>query len=353
MSVAKVFETQARACDMLGSPFTAQMLRSIPDCLSAEHPLGRKTLNWPGNMGPGGASVPLRLAGGFHALVRLGRVPDLARLYPPNATPDARKLTVALSDVMTRESDFLLEWLESPPQTNEVSRSAPLIAAGLFLSTHFRLPLRLLELGASAGLNLQWDRYALVVNGHRHGPEGAGVTLAPDWSGDDPGGSAIEVSSRAGVDLNPLFAENDFDRLRLMSFLWPDQPDRLERARQALSVARAYPVALDRLNAADWLETMLADPAGGSVTVVFHTIAWQYFDQDTQHRCKAVIERHANEATAANPLAWLSVEADGDPNSAKIVMRLWPENKIYNLGRADFHGRWIDWRAPGTAEKET
>jgi hypothetical protein len=29
-----------------------------------------------------------------------------------------------------------------------------------------------------------------------------------------------------------------------------------------------------------------------------------------------------------------------------VTLRLWPGDKTLDLGRADFHGRWVDWRAP-------
>ena len=44
-------------------------------------------------------------------------------------------------------------------QTNEVGRSAALLGGFLEVAHRAGLPLRILEVGASAGLNLNWDRY--------------------------------------------------------------------------------------------------------------------------------------------------------------------------------------------------
>ncbi len=80
------------------------------------------------------------------------------------------------------------DWLNSPPQTNELGRSAVLIAVGHWLAERYGLPLILSELGASAGLNLMWDHYALSLPGGTLGPADPALTLTPDWSGPHPPG---------------------------------------------------------------------------------------------------------------------------------------------------------------------
>ena len=52
------------------------------------------------------------------------------------------------------------------------------------------------------------------------------------------------------------------------------------------------------------------------------------------------------QATPNRPLAWLSMETDGDTTGkvgAALTLRLWPGDITLELGRADFHGRWINW----------
>jgi hypothetical protein len=67
-----------------------------------------------------------------------------------------------------------------------VRRAAALIAAGNVIVSHFPNSMRVSELGASAGLNLDWNRFALDINGARLGQSNATVTLAPDWTGATP-----------------------------------------------------------------------------------------------------------------------------------------------------------------------
>lgn len=313
--------------------------------MSPENPVGAQILNWDGNPSGAADSVPLRLAGGLHALVLTNRDQRLTAAYPPNET-DGFNLQQAIAAAFSTHAGFLLAWLKSPPQTNESARSAVLVAAGHMIAAYYSKPLRLLELGASAGLNLRWDRVAIKAAGRWLGPDDADLVLEPDWRGTLPKGANLAIFSRAGVDLNPLDATLAGDRLRLLSYIWPDQPDRLKRMHRAIELATVLPVKITRSDAIDWLEPRLAKPINGVVTTIFHTVAWQYFPPEVQARGKALIERAGQSATHAAPLVWLSMEADGVQDGAALTLRLWPGDRWFNLGRSDFHGRWITWNAP-------
>lgn len=164
-SVRGAFRDQARSCAALGSPLMKRLMAGLAARLSPGDPVSDRVLGWPGDPSSQGDSVPLRLAGGLHALILTGRDPDLAAAYAKEPDP-----TDAALAALRRHPEFLLDRLTSPPQTNEVRRSAPLIAAAHWLTARFGLPLILSELGASAGLNLLWDRYALRIGGRTFGP---------------------------------------------------------------------------------------------------------------------------------------------------------------------------------------
>lgn len=332
---------QARACDSLGSAFMARLCRMLSERLAPEGPLGARLFGWAGDIGPSGASVPLRLCGALHALVLRGH-PGLAAVYPPHQADDAA-LWGAVAGALASEEAFIDAFLNSPPQTNEVRRSTALIAAGHWLAARHPLPLVLSELGASAGLNTIWDRYALELPGLRLGPADPVLTLAPDWSGPLPPRAEVRVASRAAVDLAPIDAADPDQRLRLLAYLWPDQPHRRTLTEAALA---ARPPLPERGGAADWLAARLATPRPGHLHLIFHTVAWQYFPAAEQTRARALIEAAGTRATPDNPLAWLGYEADGAQPGAGLTLRLWPGTRSIPLGRADFHGRWIDWQAP-------
>ncbi len=212
-------------------------------------------LGWPGDPAPTADALALRLAAGLHALVLSGADAGLAAAY---AKPEDG-LSTALTQAFANHADHLLHWLQSPPQTNEVRRSAVLIAAGHWLADRFKLPMVLSELGASAGLNLLWDQYALDLPGGSFGPATAPVRLAPDWTGALPPATPPQIAARAGVDLNPL--DPATDRLRILSYIWAGQTDRLARTAAACDLALGFPGLVTPGDAVDWLAGRLAVPS--------------------------------------------------------------------------------------------
>ena len=159
------------------------------------------------------------MAGGLHALVLSGADAALAGGYA-SGDPTAELLLAAIA----RHQDHMMRWLDSPPQTNEVGRSAALIGAARFVAGLSPLPLDVLELGASAGLNLNFHRYRLVPDrGAAPDPgifEPGDVILRPVWKGAVPE-TAFKVAAGEGVDLRPVDAVGDADRL--LAYCWADQ----------------------------------------------------------------------------------------------------------------------------------
>ena len=181
MSLSDAFRAQADTCTRMGSPFMGQLLSILATDWPTDSALGQKFAAFEGDIGPSGHSLPLRIAGGLHALVLSNQAPALAALYPPQTASD-EDLRAEVLNTLSAQEDFLLDWTNSPPQTNEVRRSAALIAAAHVALNHFDLPIHLSELGASGGLNLMWDHYALEIDGTRFGPHVPTLLLSPDWT---------------------------------------------------------------------------------------------------------------------------------------------------------------------------
>lgn len=340
----EVFAAQAKSCGALGSPFMDQLLTLCAQRWPHEGALAETTRTWPGDIGPMAASIPLRIAGGLHALVLTKRAPDLAAVYPPAQVSDDA-LWEAVSSALDTHEAFLLDWIENPPQTNEVRRAAALIPAAALLTARFGLPLQLSELGASAGLNLNFDRFRLIANDVVFGPE-SDVQLAPNWHGPVPTPTPLQVEERRGVDLAPVDLAAPNDRLRLIAYLWPDQSERLRRTEAAMALT---PAVLDKADAVEWLGTRLA-PAPGRCHMLYSTIAWQYLPAEAQMRGAKLIEAAGHAATETAPLAWVKMEPDrSDPDQAPgaaLTLHLWPGGTDIVLGRIDFHGRWVRWTGP-------
>lgn len=327
---------------MLGSPFMGRLMPLIGERLAPDAVVARRVLDWPGDVGPGGQSVPLRLAGALHGLVLEGADPDLAAAYPPHEVSDDA-LWAAVAGALTRHEARLMTWLDAAPQTNEVRRAAALIPAIWWALERYDLPVTLSELGASAGLNLSLDRFALQLHDVVQGPVDSPVRLTPDWTGKAPVPRALRVTERAGVDQNPLDPHDPAAQLRLLAYLWPDQPHRLALTRGAIALSQGMP---DRGDAAPWLANRLATARPGRLHVVYNTIAWQYFPPATQAAATAALDEAGARATPDAPLAHIALEADGDAAGAALTVRLWPGAEAgapQLLARVDFHGRWMDW----------
>ena len=330
---------QAKACEALGSPFMKVLLELLAERLRPDTPLTKRLFNWPGDAGPAADSVPLRLAGALHALRMLERC-GLQDAYPPNDL-DVELLWGAVSWAFDKEAAFISTFIDSPPQTNEIRRSAGLIATGHWLTHRFKLPIALREIGASAGLNMMWDQFALSINDQVYGPPDSPVVLTPTWTGPlPPHAKDISIISRQGVDLSPVDLHSPIDRLRLKSYIWPDQPDRLEKTDAAIALFDAKVVAAD---AVDWLNNLDLTP--NALTLIYSTIAWQYLPKSAQTRGESHIQTLGSAATQTSPVAWLQIEHNGT-DAASITLRLWPRDLKINLGRMDFHGRWVNWSPP-------
>lgn len=340
--VRQAFERQARACERLGSPFTARLCRIIGQRLDRDRVVGKRIMDWRGDLTATGDAVALRLAGALHALVLSGSAPDLKAAYPPNEATDD-DLWQACDAAFQTEATFIDQRMDSAPQTNEVRRSSALLPGLLTIASIFDKPLALSELGASAGLNLHCDRYNYRLGDLEWGPQST-VALCPDWEGPPPPHRTISILDRAGCDLNPLDPSSPQDRLRLLSFIWADQFERLDRTAKALDLAAAAGLKVDRADAIDWLKARLAKPRPRLVHVIYHTIAWQYLPEAARKEGDEVIEAAGLAANPDAPIARLQLEADAGSEGAALTLQVWPHGERQEIARADFHGRWVRWK---------
>jgi hypothetical protein len=228
-------------------------------------------------------------------------------------------------------------------QTNEVGRSASLLG-GFLEVARAGLPLHVLEVGASAGLNLLFDRYRYEAGEDAFGPADSPLRFVEPWVSRAPDlATPVEVAARRGCDAAPIDPSSPEGRLRLRSFVWPDQLDRLARLDAALSVVdRVGAPVVDRAGAAAWASAQLADPAPGVATVLTHSIVLQYLDPLERATLVAAIESAGARADDRAPLAWLRLEPGGD--QAELRLTTWPGGHTRVLATSAYHGPPVLWR---------
>lgn len=343
--VRKAFRDQAVYCEKLGSPFTAAVCEILAERLSPRDAAGSAILSWPGDPAPAADNVPLRVTGALHALARSGRSQMLFAAYPPRLPPTRQTLAVVLENAFAEHAAEIVDFLRFTPQTNEVGRSGALVGGLLAVARRTALPLDVYEIGASAGLNLLADRYRYKLGPVTSGPKDARLTLEPQWSGAaPPSGVRLTVRGRRGCDVNPIDVRDPEQRERLKSYVWPDQTDRLERLDAAIATALDVPFAVDRADAADWVEREIAiGEQRGAARVLFHSIVWTYLPYPTRER----IEKHLAAAGAASrddsPLAWLRLEFDVQSAECQLRLTVWPGGDEQLLAGAHPHGAWVRW----------
>jgi hypothetical protein len=341
---ALLLRRQGAACRDIGSPLYGDLLEHAADDLLAGGPVAdilRRHLDTrPASV------LALRMLGGAHALALSGRAPELARWYPSaggfaDTEPGSPRAWAALRRTLADRGDEVREWLSRPPQTNEVGRAAALIGGLLQLTARAALPVRLVETGASAGLNLRAEQFCVAGDSGRYGDPHSPVVLAHAWQAAAPPAGTIEVVSRTGGDLAPIDPASPAGRLILTAYVWPDQAERLARLRGACEVAARVPADVRAESAtATIARTELAD---GTWTVVWHSIFRQYLDDAQRTELADGIARLGAAATARARFAYLYLEqsrAGGCP----VTLTTWPGGESQVLGSASAHGIPVRWR---------
>jgi hypothetical protein len=287
--------------------------------------------------------LALRLMGAVHRLVLRGDAPELAAHYP-SAGGEPGEPWTAFVHMLAAHADELRERLADPVQTNEPARSAALLGGFLEVARRTQRPLRLLEVGASAGLNLRFDRYRYLLGDRSWGAPASPLALRCRLSGEPPLEQAVSVASRAGCDARPVDPTTTEGRLTLSAYVWPDQVERLERLRAALRVAAELDAPVARASAEEWTSEQLADPVPEAATVVFHSIVMQYLPRPERAGFEAAVREAGGRATERSPLAWLRMEPD-DWRAANVRLAVWPGGEDRLLARAGFHGDPVEWLA--------
>jgi len=344
--LSEQFRRQARFC-LPGSPLYAALLGAMADDLDSD---GITAAVMRPYCEDAPTSVPpLRLMGALHRLVLERRAPEVALHFPSvGGTAPVRDAWPAVQRLLTDQREEVAELVGRQVQTNDVGRSAALLGALLVIGQRTGLPIRLFEIGASAGLNLLVDRYAYAVDNRILGQPDSSLRLQSPWRHYPPADLArpLDIVERAGCDPFPIDPRTTEGRLTLTSYVWADWIERLDRLRAALSIAADNPVTVERSRAAPWLAHRLGWPRTGSVTVVWHSVVWQYIDAAERAEIETLLAEAGARATHTAPLALVGMDNVGVPDVRsrfEVTLTSWPGGDRELLATTVGHGIPTTW----------
>ncbi len=312
--IREIFLDIAASCERLEAPVYADLARYVAEWAD-EQPLSSLLATYANARVAD--MIPLRLLSAVHRLALAREAPEIA-LYlpttggtPPRDEADRERLRRAFLATIDSHREVVAEALTRVPQTNEVGRTVGLAALLRRVARGFGLPVRLHEIGCSAGLSLRVDGLiaeAVVAEDHAA------------W------GALPVIVERVGCDLAPVDAGSTDGRLTLTSFIWPDHPARFERLRGALDVAKEIDVSLVTADALDYVRGL--ELQRGTTLVVWHSAMWLYLSPAVRAEIRAALDHLGRQATHESPLVHMSLEPVSEEPAAQhrftLAMTAWP-----------------------------
>ena len=231
-------------------------------------------------------------------------------------------------------------------QTNVVRRSALLLPAfARALRGAGGMPVFLVEVGASAGLNLFWDKYGYDYGGgHRWGDPASPVQLATACQGRFPPmlpDAPVNVAHRVGLDLEPVDLGNREAVAWLEALVWPERRDEAELLRRAMELARNDPPRMLRGDALELLPEVLDEAPPDCALCVFHSHTLNQFPPEARERFDRMMRRYGER----RDLNVISLEARRGRENSELELLTW-RGGVRNWERVatcDSHGYRIKW----------
>jgi hypothetical protein len=255
-------------------------------------------------------------------------------------------------------------------QTNEVGRCAALLPALCAIAAPYRdtEPVALLDLGASAGLNLLFDRYAYT---YRQRSDGAMLRAGDATSGVDlecrlrselsglPPLQPPPIGARVGLDRSPIDVTSEDGTRWLLACLWPDNLPRFTRLRAALHLARttADPPVVHQGDIVDDLQRVADTIDRTWPLVVFHSWVAAYLTKERQGQLAEAVRGLSRTRRVHYLYAESPSETPGLPTPPSPVPRPTSDlaTALVHVGAGDTppvrladmhpHGTWVEWWA--------
>lgn len=292
--------------------------------------------------------VPMIFFAAVHFLLLNGTQHPLSAYFPDIT----HALHVSEGDLYPVFRDFCLEHRfkierivsTHHVQTNEIRRSACLLPVfGIVARQAGGLPLALVEIGASAGLNLLWDHYAYDYgNGRFYGDRASPVHLACTLRGENipPFLKTFpKIASRIGIDLHPIDVRQKSATNRLRAFIWPEHAARFELLERALEIARHHPPELRAGDALELLPGIMSTTPPNTALCLFHTFVSNQMPAERFKHLAALIADCGSKRDA------FCISIDFLDRYPRLELLSYTKGiKIRrHLANCSGHSRWMEW----------
>lgn len=304
---------------------------------------------------PPAAHLPPAPLGAVRYLLLDGLEHPLGDVYDGRSDADPGPLFL---DLCRSERSSLLALLETRRvQTNDCGRSALIGPALTWVAAQMPSRYCLVDVGASAGINMLCDRFRLDYGDNgATGPADSPVRISCEVTGGDPpiANQLPPLMSRIGIDLSPIDLSDPTDARWLLACVWPDT-GRAERVEASIRLAQQQlpKVVAGRANTV--LPDVLAGLPIGATAIVTTTWAFGYFSLEERAEFVDLLRAES----AQRPVAWVSAENGGTvdaladhgagdssgPDALGAMLLVDGVETSHLLAFVHSHGNWIDWRA--------
>jgi hypothetical protein len=335
------WEFFAAECERAGAPLYVRIVRGI--CGDAEI----KALAARCKAGQPPANI---LLAAVHFLLLRGAQHPLRRFYPSlngGHRVEGEDPFPHFRDFVGAHRGELMPLIESGvTNTNEVARCSALHAGFRTIAAEAGEPLNLIEIGPSAGLNLNWDRYRIryLRNGEafESGPPDAALLIDCELRGSNvpPHGSSPKVASRVGLELNPVDLSDPYWRDWLKALIFPDHVARFARLEQAIELFRHRPAEIRAGDALANLADAIARLPEDQPVVVYHSFVIYQFSEEMREALDNILTM----AGLGRTVWRLSLEGSLAGENTLSLGRYHDGSKaVRPLARAHAHGTWLEW----------
>lgn len=296
--------------------------------------------------------LPMIFLAAVHFLLLNGTEHPLTAYFPDITPPP----DVVKGDPYPIFQDFCLEHRSEigrivsthHVQTNEVRRSACLLPAfGIVSRQAGGLPLALVEIGASAGLNLLWDHYAYDYgNGRLYGDRASPVHLTCALRGEKipPFPKTFpRIASRLGLDIHPIDVREDSSANWLRAFIWPEHTARFEMLERAIEIARRHPPELRAGDALGQLPAVMATTPTDTALCLFHTFVSNQMSPEALKRLVKLIA----DCGSKRDVFCISIDFLDKYPRLELLSYIDGIRAHRHLANCSGHSRWMEWLLEG------